>query len=326
VSGTDRPLDVFDEIRSACRAVAERARFVRVEQGRIPGYARGLPLSALRPPGYDTDHHFVGDEAETVAYVVTLDAVNFGSGYFPHLSKRPSMSGYYSIASALTDRYRQQGPLDAEELARIGTADCARLFDQTLDSEPIEELMSLFARAWNDLGAHLLGSFEGRFSGLIDAADGSAARLIELLAQQPFFRDVSVYPGIEVPFYKRAQILASDLALACRDAGPGQFRDLDRVTIFADNLVPHVLRLDGLLRYDDGLLGRIERGELILPGSQEEVEIRACAVHAVEEIAKCLRTSGQPVTSRELDILLWTRGQSPRFKAKQRHRTRSVFY
>ncbi len=38
-------------------------------------------------------------------------------------------------------------------------------------------------------------------------------------------------------FYKRAQIVASDLALA----GVARFADLDRLTIFADNLVPHVL-------------------------------------------------------------------------------------
>ncbi|MFC2077405.1 queuosine salvage family protein [Candidatus Bipolaricaulota bacterium] len=326
MSKTDRAPDVFNEIRSACRAVAESAQFVRVEQERIPEYARSLPRSELRRPVYDTNHHFVGEVPETVAYIVTLDAVNFGSGYFPHLSKRPSMSGYYSIASALADRFRQQGPLDAEELARIGTADCARLFDQTLDSEPIRELMSLFARAWNDLGAHLLESFEGRFHGLIDAVDGSAARLIALLSRQAFFRDVSAYGGTEVPFFKRAQILASDLALAFDGTGPGRFHDLDRLTIFADNLVPHVLRLDGLLHYDAGLLGRIERGELIPPGSQEEVEIRACAVHAVEEIAECLRASGEPVTPRELDILLWTRGQSPEHKGAPRHRTRSVYY
>ena len=39
------------------------------------------------------------------------------------------------------------------------------------------------------------------------------------------------------------------------------------------------------LVYDDALAGRIERGELLAPGSPEEVEIRACGVHAVELLA-----------------------------------------
>jgi hypothetical protein len=85
--------------------------------------------------------------------------------------------------------------------------------------------------------------------------------------------------------------------------------------------VPHVLRLDGVLEYDPGLVARIEREELIPAGSPEEVEIRACAVHAVELLsAICHRPPMQ------LDYLLWNRGQQPEYKAVPRHRTRGVFY
>ena len=61
--------------------------------------------------------------------------------------------------------------------------------------------------------------------------------------------------------------------------------------MFADNLVPHVLRLDGVLWFDPELVARIERGELIEHGSPEEVEIRACAVHAVELIVAAVGSS-----------------------------------
>jgi hypothetical protein len=101
-----------------------------------------------------------------------------------------------------------------------------------------------------------------------------------------------------------------------------RFDDLDRLTIFADNLVPHVLRVDGLLEYDPDLLARINREELIAAGSQEEQEIRACAVHAVE----LLREQLDGVTSMQLDYVLWNRGQEPDYKAQPRHRTRTVFY
>lgn len=73
------------------------------------------------------------------------------------------------------------------------------------------------------------------------------------------------------PFYKRAQLACADLA----HAEVVRFRDLDRLTLFADNLVPHVLRVDGLLAYDEGLLARIESEELLEHDSAEEVEIRA---------------------------------------------------
>ena len=102
----------------------------------------------------------------------------------------------------------------------------------------------------------------------------------------------------------------------------GHFVDLDRLTIFADNLVPHVLRVDGVVSYAPDLLARIEREELIPAGSAEEVEIRACAVHAVELI----RNQLHGVTSMQLDYLLWNRGQARAYKAQPRHRTRTVFY
>ncbi|MGH2616382.1 MAG: queuosine salvage family protein, partial [Thermomicrobiales bacterium] len=105
-----------------------------------------------------------------------------------------------------------------------------------------------------------------------------------------------------------------------------EFRDLDRLTIFADNLVPHVLRVDGVLEYNPNLLQRIECGELIPAGSPEEVEIRAVSVHAVERIVATLQTSGVPATARLLDYVLWSRGAGEVYKTLPRHRTRTVYY
>ena len=98
------------------------------------------------------------------------------------------------------------------------------------------------------------------------------------------------------------------------------------MTIFADNLVPHVLRLDDILIYEESLLGRINNGTLIPTGSAEEIEIRACAVHAVELIKRRMVKSGNRITSPALDNFLWNRGQQPEYKAKPRHRTKCVFY
>ena len=321
------PNDAFDRIRTACREVATAARFVRIDEAALTRFAGALDASALRRPAYDTEAHFLGRPDETVAYVVTLDAVNFGSGYFPHLTKRPGRSGYFTIAMALTDRFRESGPLGAAELASITPRACADLFGQSPGDAARAELMSLFARAWNDLGRDLLERFHGSFARLVEAAEGSAARLLGILDAQPFFHDVALYDGREVPFYKRAQILASDLDLALGGEGCGRFGDLDRLTIFADNLVPHVLRVDGVLRFDARLGARIESEELLQPGSREEVEIRACAIDAVERLVERLIARGTRTSARALDVSLWTRGQAPRYKeAAHRHRTRCVYY
>ena len=110
------------------------------------------------------------------------------------------------------------------------------------------------------------------------------------------------------------------------DRGLGRFRDLRSLTLFADNLVPHVLRMLGVLAFEPRLVLRIDAEELIPSGSEEEVEIRAVALHAVERLhASCARRGFDPGVHR-LDGLLWSRGQSPAIKARARHRTRCPYY
>jgi hypothetical protein len=257
---------------------------------------------------------------------LTLDAINFGSGWFPHLRKRPGMSGYFTVAASLTDRFRRDGPFTAWALARITAEDCGDIFGQDRVNAPAWELMQHFAAALNQLGEYLLQSFDGSFTGLIEAAGHSAGRLVRLLAEMPYFADVQRYGDRRVAFYKRAQITPADLALAFAHDGFGRFDDIDDLTIFADNLVPHVLRIDGLLDYAPALAARIEAGALIPAGSPEEIEIRACGLHAVELLVAELRRQGRATTARELDYLLWNRGQDPAYKARPRHRTRTVYY
>jgi hypothetical protein len=190
----------------------------------------------------------------------------------------------------------------------------------------VAELMSLFSRALNDLGEFLLRRFDGEPTGAIVAADRSAARLAEILIEMPLYRDVSRYADFEVPFYKRAQLTSADLAAVFDGEGYGAFDDLDQLTIFADNLVPHVLRREGVLVYAPALAARIDAGVLLEAGSPEEVEIRAAAVHAVEGCLSLMRKSGAKLTARQLDTVLWTRGQLPAMKAHPRHRARTTNY
>ncbi len=317
---------MFAEIKSACAVVAERAQSVRLEPAALETYAAGLEVFALTAPRYDTKHHFSGGPEAVLAYTITLDTVNFGSGYFPHLLKRPGMSGYFTVASALKDYFEAHGPLSAAALSALTPDVTAAVFAQDLNDPVRAELMHHFTEALQQLGSYLSELFSGSFVGLVEAAGGSAERLAGLLAEMPYFQDVSLYggPGGEllVPFYKRAQIAPSDLALAFDAQGWGAFGDLDDLTIFADNLVPHVLRVDGVLHYAPELAGRIGAGELIPAGSPEEIEIRAVALHAAEQLVA--RLPG--VSARELDVYLWNRGQDPLYKTLPRHRTRTVFY
>ena len=317
---------LLDQVRAGCKIVAERAAHIQINYDFIPSYAAALPAASTIQPEHDRASHYLDQGDDTAAFFLILDAINFGSGYFPHLRKHTGRSGYFTVAGCLTAYFRENGPFSARDLSRLTAADCTRIFAQDPANAPIKELMQLFARALNELGAYLQTNFGGSFAGLIASAGASAERLVQLLAKMPCFDDVAQWDGVEVPFFKRAQLTAADLALAFNGKGPGRFEDLDHLSIFADNLVPHVLRVDKILRYPAELCARIEGGDLIAAGSREEIEIRACALHTVELIKAALNDSGQPINAMALDFLLWNRGQQPVYKSIPRHRTRTVFY
>lgn len=326
MSNASGSLGICDEIRERCRWVAEQAVHVHIDHERLEAYAADLPVETFGGKGDDPGRVPLGDEEATVSFVVSLDAVNFGSGWFPTLRKRPGMSGYHTIATSLREYVADTGPLTAERLTAMDRVTCCEIFGQDDDDSPAAELMELFASAFSDLGAFLLERYDGRFLALVEDAGHSAERLVGILGSIPFFHDVSEYRGVDVPFYKRAQITSLDLSMAFDGEGPGRFDDLDRLTMFADNLVPHVLRVDGVLTYDADLVRRIETGELIPPGTSEEIEIRACGVHAVELLRDALDARGVAVTSAQLDTHLWNAGAAERYKAIPRHRTRTVCY
>jgi hypothetical protein len=310
-------MPLLDKVRASCAQIAAQARWVGIEMDALADDRLLETIAAPVPPESPAEldpvrHYLEGEPTDVADYLLALDAINFGSGWFPTLRKRLDgglpISGYFTVAWGLTDYVRAQHAadggwaLDGAWLRAMDTRTVAGIFGQ----RPDHELMSLYAQALRELG-RFLG--DRRALDLVAQCGGSAERLAQGLAQGMAMFD-------DRGFYKRAQIVAADLALA----GVASFTDLDRLTIFADNLVPHVLRCDGILVYDESLAARIDAGELLPPGGPER-EIRACAVHACELISA--RTGIPP---RVLDHRLWNRGQAPEYKARPRHRCRCVYY
>ena len=303
----------LDELRETCAEVARRARHVRVQEEAIVAYAASLTTeSATETPSM---HAARASRAHQAAFWLTLDAINFGSGWFPTLRKDVGRSGYATVSGAWRAHWEAEGPLDAAALTRLTPARVAAILGQ----DPGHELMELYSLSLCDLGARLTDGFDGDPLALVEAAGGSAVTLASELGGWPCFADRSPYEELSVGFLKRAQIVAADL----QRAGVVAWRDGSRLTMFADNLVPHVLRLDGVLRFDSALITRIDAGELIEHGSPEEVEIRACALHAVEALVAA--RPGELIAA-EVDEILWERGGGARYKAQPRHRSRCTAY
>lgn len=326
MSATAAEESLFDRIRSRAAEVTRRARDVRIDAARLDALARTLVAESAPQEDLDPGHHFAGSPERVLAFTIALDAINFGSGWFPLLAKRAGLSGYRQIATACRESVERGDPWDGAWLRGATPTSMAALLGQSLADPAVAELMALFARAWRELGDWLAARHGDRFESVVESAGGSAERLVRSLAGLSLYADVARYEELDVPFYKRAQITAADLARVFHGEGWGRFEDLDRLTLFADNLVPHVLRCHGVLVYAPALAARIDGEELLASGAREEVEIRAVAVEVVERLVARMAALGRPTTAQALDGRLWNAGQAPEIKARPRHRTRCTFY
>jgi hypothetical protein len=146
-----------DRVRDACAWVAARSRSVRIDEEAIPAYAAALPRES-EAVGRQLEP---ADREAAAAFAICMDAINFGSGWWPTIRKRPGHSGYETIAAGLRERFAAGGPWTAEELTTVDTTAIAAVLGQ----DPEHPLMSQFTAALRDVGAHLLADHGGHYMG-----------------------------------------------------------------------------------------------------------------------------------------------------------------
>ncbi|NWJ45390.1 MAG: hypothetical protein HXX08_05875 [Chloroflexi bacterium] len=319
---------MYELVRESAGRVLEKARYICLNRQKLADFAATIdPREIQKRYTYEDDFHLLETAHNPelqLDYVMTVDAINFGSGFSPLWKAQfpRQQSLYMTVASGLKRYVEQGGKLDASFAASVTPTRLAELFGVSVDFP----LMAMFAESLNQLGNWVMAEYGGSYAGLLNRLTGEkpAAELIGLLAQKlSCFDDSALYHGEKVYFLKRAQILANDLYLAFEGKGYGRFPDIAHLTMFADNLVPHVFRIEGALEYDHDLLARIEKGEALEAGSLEEIEIRAAGIVCVEEVTNLL---GNGLFPAMVDVYLWHLGQAARYKSYLRHLTRTYFY
>jgi len=273
---------------------------------------------------FDNGLHLCEGGDLTAQYLLVVDALNFC--FWP----RPGLE-YENLARGVkTAMLEDPGVIRAEMLA-IATAETVRQFFDVVGEVPLEEER---ARLLREVGHGLQKYYGGMAANLIRKAGHSTEVLVDLVtAAFPGFRDHAIYKGHQVFFLKRAQIFVGDLYGTFGGEGLGEFRDIEKLTMFADYRVPVVLRNMGILKYSTNLCKAVEDGSEIPANSEMEVELRACSIWAVQLLQKLLQeklnteNKGAVVPSIVVDWWLWNVGESERsLSTSKHHKTLTVYY
>ena len=292
-------------------------------------------------PEWDSNLHYrAEDDEHTAMWILVLDTLNFcfwaddPAQRWKVRWRGELVDGYVALVAALTNAMESGYPLhDPQWLANAPESDVADIL------APAEGYMAIPLFGYRvdnlrELGRTMSAYGDRPATNFIHSAQGSAIALVQQVVREiPSFNDSAHWlhadtglPGSEVRFYKRAQILAGDLAGGLTGSPLAAFHDLGQLTAFADYKVPQILRELGVLIYDDELARIVDSRKRIPAGSELEVEIRAATVIACDRIASVMRASDRDISSAELDWLLWSRSQSMPAGSRPYHLTETIYY
>ncbi|OTA79463.1 hypothetical protein M434DRAFT_25729 [Hypoxylon sp. CO27-5] len=278
-------------------------------------------------------HPKTKDES-TVAFIFTMDLLNFSFWSLRPEDERFAVSyrdktwtGYWSLVASLQRALEEDIPITDPH------------YWQNEEECNIESLRHVF-RSCTDEEIPLL---EARLACLreagqvlyeVEAANKSAAGLVNQLARDfDCFRDEFRFEGRRKPirFLKRAQILVADIWACFNGEGYGEFRDIDKITMFADYRVPQILATLGCIGYSPPLLAIVARGDILESGHSYEIQLRACSIWCVELIRREIKRQHPEakINAILIDFFLYDTMKQLEAQGKEtipHHRTRSIWY
>lgn len=143
-----------------------------------------------------------------------------------------------------------------------------------------------------------------------------------IISNFSYFKDESEYKGRTIYFYKRAQLLASDI-LHVRKILEHVKVDFSHLPGCADYKIPQVMRCMGILEFSDKLANLVDNKIELKEGSEMEVEIRANDLVVLDYMAEKLN---ERISRMDLNDYIWLLGQDKSKMNKPYHRTLTKHY
>lgn len=234
------------------------------------------------------------------------------------------LDGSYGMVLAIKRALAEgKAVLDPKYRAAISREDFSQILQANTEIPLLDERLKIFV----ETGRVLEEKFGGGISNLLRGANHDVLTLLELIADNfSSYRDASEFMGRKVYFFKRLQYFVSEIYETFDGKGWGQFQNIGELTACADYKLPQVLRKFGVLEYEKKLADKIDKKVPLIHNSEEEIEIRANSIWAVEYIKEQLKKRMPNITSTDINDHLWLYTQIKRPEDKPYHLCRTTAY
>ena len=315
--------------------VIENSSDVRTHVDRIVEVAAWMAFEELPMPDYQMPFGVgEGGADDVIDFVLTADCVDTAfTDFSSHVKFQVDYGGRHWSDSdglfACMKRAMDNGIpiLDGKFLARVTRPEMERIFAANIELPMLDEKMEI----WRQVGSVLAEKYDSRFHNFVKSCpprlyDNGAGIIDRMVKEFPRFNDISQYDGATVKFYKLPQLGIWFVYSSLRKGGQFTLNDVDKMTAFADYIVPVALRLLRITSYSPELERAINTYQMIPRDSRQEIEIRAHCIYATallcEEVNK-LRPNDQQIIIPQIDARLWTHYHTTWWP---HHLTRTIMY
>lgn len=312
------PKSAGSPVLESIRPVIERARDVQTHVDKIAEVAGWMAYEELPMPDYALPFGIgEGDVNDTIDFILTTSCIDTAfTDFSSHTKFQVEYAGRtWSDSDALfacMKRAIDKGIpiLDGSFLVQVTRSEMEALFAGNIELPMLDEKTEIL----HQVGAVLTRKYDGRFHNFVVSCspklyDGGKGLVDQLVSEFPRFRDVSPYDDEIIEFYKLPQLAIWFLYTSLRKAGKFRIDDLEKMSAFADYIVPVALRLLGITSYSAELESAINSHQQLPHDSPREVEIRAHCIYAsallAEEINR-LRPPDRQIIIPQVDARLWT--------------------
>lgn len=318
----------MNQVLESTKFVVDRSAHVHINQAAVKRFSDGFNPGGSQP--------FLADMPLDISALSEVEKLNFllvfssqafcfwGEPKWTVEFEGKKLDGSYGMVLAIKRALAEGAAvLDPKFRVEISREDFAHMLKANTEIPLLNERFGIFV----ETGRVLQERFGGDVRNLLQGANHDVVALLESVAEYfPSYRDVSEYDGRKIFFFKRLQYFISEIYEAFGGKSWGQFENIGELTACADYKLPQALRKFGILEYEKDLADRIDKKVLITHDSEEEIEIRANSIWAVEFIKEQLKKRMPNITSTEINDHLWLYTQTKRPDDKPYHLCRTIAY
>lgn len=311
---------MLDKVLDTSKYVVENSKHVSIDYSNITNLIDELYnfnnvhyLSKVKYPIYDMDIK------DLINFLLIYDSIDFSFWGNPKWENKNGLDGGIGLLDCVFNLFKDKDSTEViKYLSNITLDEFSNILKGNIDIPLLNERYNIV----KDICTTSVNNMYSNFYNEIKDIRIDIDLFSFILDNFKSFIDTRTYKGVEVHFYKLAQLLTSDI-LHVYELKMGYDVDYSSLIGCADYKIPQVLESLGILKYDEELTSIIESKTEIEENSEYEVEIRSSMLVVIDYI---YNTINKEIPRIDINDFIWSKGQDKTRVTKPYHLTRTTSY